>query len=101
MFLTNAWFNSGSLGDITTIYSEMGRVGFNQIAIAEKDECKTAFRDGQGQLWELYQSGFGVKVLPACFASLASTTLASLKSKDVRKWLGDILIYTETICRHA
>lgn len=86
--------NSGALGDITTIYSDMGRVGctssidlasgFNQIAIAEKDKHKTAFHDAHGQLWEFNQSGFGLKVLPACFASLVSTALGSLKNKGVR-----------------
>lgn len=98
------------MDDITTIYSDMGRVGcttsidlasgFNQIAIAEKDKHKTAFHDAHGQLWEFNQSGFGLKVLPACFASLVSKALGSLKGKGVRNWLDDILIYTNTIEEH-
>lgn len=102
--------NSGGLGDITTIHSSMGQVGcstsidlasgFNQIPIAEKDKFKTAFRDANGELWELNRCGFGLKTLPAAFAARVGAALGPLKGRGVNNWLDDIIIHTKTIGEH-
>ena len=102
--------NSGGLGDITTIHSDMGQVGcstsidlasgFNQVPIAEKDKFKTAFRDANGELWELNRCGFGLKTLPAAFAARVGAALGPLKGKGVKNWLDDIIIYTQGFDEH-
>eukprot|EP00752_Nemacystus_decipiens_P015553 g13876.t1 len=63
--------NSGDLGDITTIHSQMANSGcitsidlasgFNQIDIAPADRPKTAFRDAHGELWEMLRPKFATK----------------------------------------
>ena len=102
--------NSGGLGDITTIHSQMANSGcitsidlasgFNQIIIAPHDRQKTAFRDAHGELWEMVRCGFGLKTLPAAFAARVGMALGSLKGQGVQNWLDDVLIYTPTIVGH-
>ena len=80
--------DSGGLGDMQNMLSNLkGKryftqidlaSGFHQLPIAEKDKHKTAFRDGDGQLWEFNRAGFGLTVLPAAFTRIVKTALTPL-----------------------
>ena len=62
---------SGGLGNLPTIFDEMGgsncftcldlASGFLQLTIRESDRHLTAFRVAEGKLWEYVRCGFGLK----------------------------------------
>ena len=70
---------SGCLGDIVTIMDKMGQAtcficldlasGFLQMTIRKEDRHLTAFRDAEAKLWQCVRCGFGLKIVPAAFAS--------------------------------
>ncbi|CAN0578805.1 unnamed protein product, partial [Laminaria digitata] len=74
--------------------------GFTQLEIDEEDKHKTAFRDAHGILWELRRCGFGLKTLPAGFATFVGGSLGQLKGKGVQNWLDDIISYTKQVEGH-
>ena len=98
---------SGGLGDITTIMDEMGHAtcftcldlasGFLQLKIRKEDRHLTAFRDAEGKLWQYVRCGFGLKTVPAAFASYVGGQLMPVKLKGARNWLDDIIVPTETV----
>ena len=99
------------LGDIQAIYRRFNghkyftsldlASGFYQLKIAEEDKHKTAFRDAHGTLCEFNRCGFGLKILPAVFASCVAKALGPLKGHGVENWLDDILIYSHTFEEHV
>ncbi|CAB1107371.1 unnamed protein product [Ectocarpus sp. CCAP 1310/34] len=72
--------------------------GFHHMEIAEKDRCRTAFRDVDGMLFEFTRAGFGLTALPAAFTRRVKSALGHLLG--VFSWLDDILIASDTWEEH-
>lgn len=102
--------DSGGLGDVRALidrllgsnyFSALDLAsGFFQIAIAEEDKHKTAFRDAAGKLWVYNRYVFGLKTLPAAFARFVATVLAPLKLDGVENWLDENSVGSESFEEH-
>ena len=98
---------SGELGNLPTIFDEMGgsncftcldiASGFLQLMIRESDRHLTAFREAEGKLWEFVRCGFRLKTVPSAFANYVGGQLTPVKMKGVRNWLNDIIIPTASL----
>ena len=103
--------NSGGLEYIASIFDNMKGAtcftsidlasGFTQLAIAEEDKHRTAFRDAHGELWEFSRCGFWLKTLLSGFPSYVGEALGPLKSNGVQNWLDDIIIHTRHVDGHV
>ena len=72
---------------------------FWQIPIAPEDQHKTTFHfEGRSYKWLVMP--FGLKNAPPTFQRLVDRILSDLLGRGVYAYIGDILIYTETIEEH-
>ena len=93
---------SGGLGDLLTIYDEMGQLAyfscldlasvFLQLTVHDADRYFTAFCDVEGKLWEYVRYGFGLKTEPSACANYVGGSIMRVKKKGVRNWLDDIIV---------
>lgn len=74
--------------------------GYHQVAVAEKDRCKTAFVTPDG-LFEFNRLPFGVCGGPATFQRLMDRVLGSLKWTACLVYLDDILISSKAFSEHT
>ena len=72
---------------------------FWQVPIAPEDQHKTTFHfEGRSYKWLVMP--FGLKNAPPTFQRLVDRILADLLGRGVYAYIGDILIYTETMEEH-
>lgn len=74
--------------------------GYHQVAVAEEDIQKTAFRAGTGGLYEYVRMPFGLSNSPATFQRLMEVILGDLNYGSLLLYLDDILIFSSSFEEH-
>ncbi|GAQ87978.1 putative retrotransposon protein [Klebsormidium nitens] len=74
------------------------RWGYHQVAIDEKDYCKTAFWGPRG-LYERVVMPFGLKNAPAFFQRMLDTTLRA-QFEFCRCYIDDLIIFSKSFDEH-
>lgn len=100
---------NGGLGDMQRIFASLRdkqnltrldlTTGFNQVPIAEKEECKTALRDPDGRLWKFNRKVLGLMVLPATFMRIVKRSPGTT-DPNVASLVDDILTTMHTWEEH-
>ena len=74
--------------------------GYHQVAVAEEDIPKTAFRAGTGGLYEYARMPFGLSNSPATFQRLMEVVLGDLNYGSLLLYLDDILVFSSSFKEH-
>ena len=74
--------------------------GYHQVAVAEEDIPKTAFRAGTGGLFEYVRMPFGLSNSPATFQRLMEVILGDLNYGSLLLYLDDILVFSSSFDEH-
>ena len=86
------------IGDAKVFTTLDFRQGYNQIRIAEKDRCKTAFWGADG-LYEWLVMPFGLKNAPAFFQKVMDQTLRAERA-FCRCYIDDLIVFSRTFEEH-